>query len=623
MSLPVRREPGARAEKGDRASALAAGALFIASALIHAILWYPYRADPFFSTLVSDAQSYHAWALRILERGLAAEPVFHQPPLFPLLVAAVYRPALALDAAQRMLVIQMLLDSLAIALIVPIGRLYLRSAAAGLAGGIVALLHAPVVFYGLKLLPIPLALATQALALLLLALARRRGRVGLDLLAGAACGLACLARTEMVLFLPVAAGALWRGRANEPLARRVGAVLLLLIGTGLVVAPATLHNLRRGDRVLISSAAGENLFIGNQAGADGGHTPLHPQAGDLFSQRALAQRIAEQAAGRELRPSEVSAYWRGRAVQQILADPADWLVLESRKLRRVLDPGDPADMYSLLLERRHYLGALYALPLSSWGVWLLGLIGASLALRRCPQAAWPLVALVIVHLFVLLAFFASARLRVPLLFFLAPLAGLAIMEGVGRLRSGRGRPLVLGVIALLLISSIHWLFVARASTQEVIRLASVLSRESRLEEALALLDPWIAEPEPDPLALDHAGWVRSKQGDLDTAREHYLRALEIGMPAPREAQTRSRLASLYERTGALEQAAVQHDLAVAVAPSSAGAHQERAMFRLRRGQTAAAIEDLRRAADLAPGWEEPLSVLRSLGVVQVNPRRRP
>ena len=74
-------------------------------------------------------------------------------------------------------------------------------------------------------------------------------------------------------------------------------------GLVLAVLPATLHNVRQGDFVTIASAGGENLFIGNQRGATGGHTALHPQAGDIFSQRRLATELAERERGRALKPS--------------------------------------------------------------------------------------------------------------------------------------------------------------------------------------------------------------------------------------------------------------------------------------------------------------------------------
>jgi hypothetical protein len=288
----------------NRRTLAAALALFVAALALHAPVWSQHRHDPFAATHISDALSYHLWAQRIAEKGLSAEPVFHQSPLFPVMLGLLYRSA----GERAALLMQAMLLSAAVALLVPLGRLYLGSTAAGIAAAAIALLHGPFVFHAMKLLPIPLALATQALALVLLAFARRSGRWWPALLCGAAWGVAALARSEMLLFLPVALAALWW---REGGAKRWLAPLCCLCGALLAVAPATLHNAGKGDFVPIASAAGENLYIGNQRGADGGHKPLHPKAGDLFSQRALAEVVAEGEQGRELRPSEISAHWRG------------------------------------------------------------------------------------------------------------------------------------------------------------------------------------------------------------------------------------------------------------------------------------------------------------------------
>lgn len=591
--------------------------VFVAALALHAVVWLQYRDDPFALTYVSDSLSYHQWAERIAADGLAAEPVFHQSPLFPLLLGKAYTLVSSANRPFAAILLQVLLASVAIALLVPLGKSYLGSTAAGVAAAILVLLHGPFIFHSMKLLPVSLALATQALALLLLTLAARSAKPWLPLVCGVAWGIAFLARSETLLFLPVALALLWlsngerEGRGWLPAA-------LCLCGAVLMIAPVTVHNARRGDAVLIASSGGENLFIGNQRGGEGGHIPLHPKAGDLFSQRALAEIIAEQKLGRELLPSEISDYWRGRAVEEIAAEPFSWLLLEMKKLGLILHPGDPADMYSYPLERRLYLQALYLLPVPPLALWLLGAIGAWLSCSRSGRA-WPLIAFCAMHIAVLLLFFVSSRLRLPLLFFIAPFGGLAVVEGLRAWKEGR-RMIAATVAALLLLAAAHWLFLLEASPREQVRLASVLSRQQRLDESLAVLQRAVAEPEPDPFALDQSGWVLSKQGRWAEARDRYLRALERGLTGARATQTRGRLATMHEKLGELELAEAMHDAAAEGGEANAGIFFERGLFRMRRGRRQGAREDFERAIELAPAWPEPRAALRSL---EITPPQSP
>jgi len=586
--------------------------VFLVAVGVHALVWLQYRSDPFAETYVSDALSYHHWAERIVAGGLHAEPVFHQSPLFPLLLSWVYDLASVPARSDWSIVLQILLGSAAVACLVPLGRLWLGSAHAGLAAAVLALGHGPFVFYAMKLVPVSLALVTQAAGLALLALARRSGGLPWALGAGAGWGLACLARSEMLLFVVPALAALWWPRTAHPSGRRMLLPAAYLAGVALLVLPATVHNLRRGDPVLVASSAGENLFIGNQRGADGGYTALHPQAGDIFSQRILARQLAEKARGQPLRPSEVSVYWTERTWVEVMVDPGAWLRLELSKLGRMLHPGDPTDIYSFALERSLYLGMLHWLPVTPWVLFLLGSVGLMIALSRMPSKVWPLAALAAVHVILLLVFFVDARLRLPLLFALCPFAGFAVVEAARWWRCGRRRDgivLTTLTVAALVVGG----FATRPTPRDAVRLASVLSMQQRLDESLAVLAPWLASSAADPLVLDQAGWVLQKQGNYPESRDRYVEALGGGLPPGRERQTRTRLGQVLEKLGEFDDAAAQHDAAVSSEHSNAGSHYERAMFRLRRNDRAGAVEDLREAVRLDGTWPAPRAVLRSLG----------
>lgn len=583
-----------------------AAILFLVSAALHLVVWLDYGDDPFARLYVSDALSYHHWAQRIAVQGLAAEPVFHQSPLFPLLLSLVYRWFSATPGAASVVLLQSLLTSTAVALLVPLGRLYFDSVRAGVAAAVLALGYGPFLFYSMKLLPVPLTLATQAAGLALLGVACRRDGIRWSLAAGLLWGLAVAARAETLLFLPLALFALWR---VAPRPRPWRGPLTFLLGCLALVAPLTAHNASHGDIVVVASAGGENLFIGNQRGARGGYTPLDPSAGDLLSQRRAAAEIAEAQSGRSLRPSEVSRYWARRALDEMRADPPGWLALEARKLQRLLLAVDPTDVYAFALERALYLRWLYAAVVPLWGIYFLALYGA----LRAPGQSWPLAAFALVLLLILMAFFVDTRLRLPWVFALLPFAGRGAVRLFDAWRAGVGRAGIAAAAVGLLLLALLGQVIASVPVFERVRLAAVLSSANRLEESLEVLAPEIEREDADPVALDQAGWVEQRRGDFRRAAEHYARALDHGMPAPRVAQTRTRTAQVLEQLGRLAAAATQHDLAAADPFANAGTFYERGLFRLRRGAREAGIEDLRRAARADPGWPAPRQALAALG----------
>ena len=553
---------------------LAAAAVFVAGLVVHGIAGIGYREAPMRTGLISDSLAYDRLARTIAADGLESTAVFHQAPLFPLVLSEIRRTDLSEGVPSGLLTLQAVLTSLALGLLVPLGFLGFGSLRAGVLAGLVGLFHGPFAYHSLKMLPVSLALATQAAALLFLVLAgsddRNKPRTAAASVAGLFAGLAALARAEIVLFVLIAT--IWLAMRT----RSVRMVAAFVIGAALLVLPATVHNVRQGDAVLIASAGGENLFIGNQRGADGGHTPLSPASPDLFSQRLEAKRIAEAASGETLRPSQVSSYWTGRAVSEVATDPVAWLGLLGRKLARVADPGDPADMYSLALERSLYLPGLYLLFLPAGFVLAAGGIGIAAALKS--RSAAPLLLFVGFHIAVLLLFFVSTRLRIPLYLGLALFAGYGLHHLAAGWKRKGGRTVVVLAATLILGFTLAGFAREQPSDRERVRLAAVLSMAGALDDGLEVLAPALNQDPPNPVVEDQAGWLLQKKGDWSGAETHYRLALEGFPDDPRQVQTRSRLARVLEMQGKLREAAAEHDRAASSRFAQPGTRYEREMF---------------------------------------------
>src|SRR6202023_3093864 len=110
------------------------------------------------------------------------------------------------------------------------------------------------------------------------------------------------------------------------------AAAALLCGLGLGTAPCWVHNaVVARDPVFLSAHSGINLRLGNNPDATGDpHFPgLHAGQTSMLRDSIL---IAESAAGRSLKRSEVSAYWSEKARAYIAGNFGAWLKLIGREI---------------------------------------------------------------------------------------------------------------------------------------------------------------------------------------------------------------------------------------------------------------------------------------------------
>jgi 4-amino-4-deoxy-L-arabinose transferase-like glycosyltransferase len=434
---PTRREIGAIAAIGAVALALR--------------LWnlLELRAhDPFFASPSVDELMYHQWASAIARGEGLGDQVFLNGPAYPVFLAGIYGvtgPSLLAAKA-----VQCVLSALDCVLVWLLGRRLLGS---GIALGAAALLAVCelAIFYPATLL---LEGAQGTLILLLLFLCVRAAESGGAArwgAAGLATGIAALARPSALIF-----AALWTAWA----ALRPGAVPLARARSAAAFAGAVLacvslsalHNARAGgDLVLVSYAGGMNLFIGNNPTANGEFhvPPLVPTAlaDDPEEQRMVFQSLAERATGRTLKPSEVSAFWSGQALDWVRRQPAAFARLVGRKIALSVNRYEAWNVRSLTLARD--ASAVLRLPLLDFAALapfaVLGLWGTRGAwVRLMPLYAW-----LATTWLTLWIFFVISRYRVAALPVLALFASAGVAYVLATLRARR-RPALAGVAVALL-----------------------------------------------------------------------------------------------------------------------------------------------------------------------------
>ena len=370
-------------------------------------------------------------------------------------------------------------------------------------------------------------------------------------------------------------------------------------GLGLGTAPCWVHNtLIARDPVFLSAHSGINLWLGNNPDATG--YPRFPglHAGQTPMLRDSIQ-IAEVAAGRSLKRSEVSAYWSDKARAYIAGNFGAWLNLMSRKLANFWNAFEYDDLG--VIENLRAQGIV--LPGLHFGfVAALALPGIFVSVGRWRKSRWLVVA-ILLHLLAVIPIFITERYR------LAVVPGLLIFAAVGLVACWRAiaemqyRRFAL-YFALLIPASFFvtiprtdpalWATVAYNAGRLALEANDLARAENDLERAYGYV--------PDNPEVNFAlGNLRLAQGDSEPARAFYRATLALDS-SHKGALRNLGLVALEknEWDPAIEyfRAAIQAD------PVDAKTHYLLARALLETGDLAQAAAESKRALELKPHQKE-------------------
>jgi tetratricopeptide (TPR) repeat protein len=310
--------------------------------------------------------------------------------------------------------------------------------------------------------------------------------------------------------------------------RRVRMCAIFAAGVAAVVLPITIRNAAvGGDFVPVTSNAGLNLYIGNHEASTGAY--VKPEGLDVFTDPE-GRTIAEAAAGRELKPSEVSAWWAGRARRYISENPGRFGANLLRKAFFFWSVYEVPQIEHLAFEKRY--SALLRIPSPSFGIICpLGVMGIILALKR-KKSAQLLFLYVLTYSLTIISFFVVARYRLPMVPALMVFAALTITWLVRAGVSGEYRkmaPVVIGIALLILAVNINFYGVDPLSgyAQSYYRLGIIYGLKGKPAEALDSYRQALAlDPEIVPARVG-AGILLSQAGEYREAKMELLRAVDM------------------------------------------------------------------------------------------------
>jgi len=508
---------------------------------------------------VSDELLYIQAAERIAGGELSSGEVFHTAPLYPYLLAPVFKAFASDPFAARLF--QALIGAGSV-LILYLAARFFFSRPWALCAAASMLLYYPFTFFEGKLLIATSAVFFLNLSVLLLLAQHRTPRFHMALAAGVLTGITSALRPNFIVLVPLfALWFLFAFRSRKAVLR----CFLFLAGAAAPILPFTMHNFyAESDFVLLSDNGGINFHLGNNPSARGSFHNVDPTWADIETQHIMAKALAQEAEGKLLKPSEVSGFWFGKGLSFISDEPGRYLVLLFEKLKSFIENFEYSIIYSPPAEKE--LTRSLRLPFLPYCVFItgacLGLIALLLG-RGCgktksgrpprpPGFGWadwyPVLIVVLANLISVLLFFNYSRFRMTALPAMILLAVMGIKKLVYYHRSGLwGRTACCYcVICFMLCASIipRGDLCLRQKAHGLATIGKAYSRNADFVSAEKYLTKALDVKQDMILILKERGMIRIRLRSFEEAMNDLEEAVRL---APGYAPCLSALAGFYAR----------------------------------------------------------------------------
>lgn len=391
--------------------------VFLIALVARLVFVLQWDATPYGAWPILDAQVYHDWAKAVADGHLLRPRAFYASPLFPYVLGLLYW------VFGHDLLVVGLFNTLCGAfsiLALSVLTFTLFGIEASLIAGLLGALYLPLIFYTAPVMKEPLAILLMVLLLIYSVRLLKQNRWRDYVWAGALLGFGAMARGNVLLLAPVIVGLAfikWRMAAIKK-----GALLLGVMC--LCIAPATIHNfIASQDFVPINYDSGFNLYIGNSPTANGTNVYPPELSSDPFQEEFSVVYSARQALGREVKPSDVSAYWRDKAIDYFIHNPGQDLFLLGNKFRAFWNNTEAFDNYDINFIQKNFDTVLSWPLVEFWLIFSLAVLGAIAAWRDHKDAVITLVLLALAYMMSVMMFYITDRYRLPIVLFLLPLAG--------------------------------------------------------------------------------------------------------------------------------------------------------------------------------------------------------
>ncbi len=592
--------------------ALFALAVFVTAALVRIAYLFEIKDVPFFPAPVVDAGTYFQHAEAIASGLLLSREAFWQAPLYPYVLAVL----IWLFGPHHLLLhlLHLLLGAFNCVLIYWLGTRVTGRGPALLAA-MAAAFYAPFIFFeGEYLRPVLIVFLN---ILLLLAFLRAAKSLGLwaALGAGLLCGLAALARPNILLFLPLAM--VWFAWVHSPaLPGKALAARLALIAAGACasVAPATIHNaVTSGELIPLTSNTGANFYIGNSLDRER----------TLCIRPALewADLMAEPYRHGYTSPGQRSDYFLNKALQDIASEPLSWVRAMAVKTWRLFHGHEYARNVDLYFFRDYSLvlkallwKRVVAFP---YGVLVPFALVGFLLFAKSREPGKVLIALyAAVYSASVILFFIAARYRVPLIPAFLLFASYALFWIVKKFRQRdyrRGLAAMVLILAAFAGCNLRLHGPEHPAYETHLLLGNALAKQGRFNRALDEYERAMALAPGLPDPFFQAGVLMYRRDRMDEAGRMFqktMRMTEKGGMA--HAWSHQYLGHMARKQGDLKRAVSHYQSSLAAFSFQFEARLYLGLALQEMGETDRAEREFLILKDQYPGYPEPWRALAEL-----------
>jgi tetratricopeptide (TPR) repeat protein len=552
---------------------------------------------------IMDAAHYDETARDIDSHGLVRTAAFFMGPLYSYFLAIVYA-VIGRDLTVVRL-IQAAGASLTVVVTYFLGRRVFRPSI-GFLGAVLLVFYGATTFYETQMLMMWMGTLLNCTVLLLLARTGPDTRWFTYFLPGFLLGVSALARANILVFWPVAL--VWI-LFVRPVPHRFVKAAAFTAAMVVAIVPATIHNyVASRDFVPITSNAGLNLYIGNNALATG---IFYSPPGTDFIADATTRSYIERLVGRDMSPSEVSDYWMDRALEWIRDNPSAALRLFGRKFAMFFNGYEVPQIESYELTKPHYR-SLKPLIVNYWFLGSLGILGLLFSLSRA-RRLFPLQGYVVAYALSISLFFVTARYRVQIAPVMALFSAYTLLDVLPRyLIKPRRATLVVGLGAVILAVTRPGLF-AFDTKELVFRQHVHEARRAGLAgeypRAIAEIDAAV-ELYPDYYeGYIHRAIIYSEEGDDFKAIEDYTRALDLRPDLPGQHYD---LAQCFRRVNMKQQAIEEYKKAIQLDSLMTKAYNNLGITYAEVGRYQSAVDCFQKVIEMDPNY---VKAYNNLGAV--------